>query len=207
MDLIKVLERQDGKPTCIGGLRGLAFSTSLKKYADENGYKILTRNPMHLKEFPNVYKYCNYDNLRGKIDKVYLIETDIHYAKLEDVIKEKVIGGFTSFPLELEQSIECPKEEQMSFNEKLVSNLKKEASNIMSKLTKVSEDNNFGTEKNLINILRNLADLINDYGWKFMYSEYTTTIEDKEVKQVAIWEQNSDGLIRNYKKWNVEINK
>lgn len=89
-----------------------------------------------------------------------------------------------------------------SFNDEMVENLKTEAKDIMNKLPNIREQH-LGSYKNLINILRDLARLIDDYGWKFMYSEHKTMYGD-EIPQLSIWEQNSDGQIRNHKVFNLK---
>jgi hypothetical protein len=57
---------------------------------------------------------------------------------------------------------------------------------------------------NKIKVIREVLDMINRYDWKTTYSEYTTSIDNQEVRQVAIWEQNSDRQIRNHKVWNIK---
>lgn len=57
---------------------------------------------------------------------------------------------------------------------------------------------------NELKTIREIMNLIDTYDWKLQYSEYKIKINNDElVKQVSIWEQNSDGQIRNYKSWNV----
>ena len=52
---------------------------------------------------------------------------------------------------------------------------------------------------NEIKMVKEILNLLEMYDWKIMHSEYCTG----EVKQVAIWEQNGEGLIRKHKVWNV----
>ena len=52
---------------------------------------------------------------------------------------------------------------------------------------------------NEIKMVKEILNLLEMYDWKLMYSEYHTG----EVKQIAIWEQNGEGLIRKHKIWNV----
>lgn len=52
---------------------------------------------------------------------------------------------------------------------------------------------------NEIKMVKEILNLLDMYDWKTMHSTYHTG----DVKQVAIWEQNGDGLIRNHKVWNV----
>lgn len=223
MNLIKVLEGQNGKPTCIGDLRGFGFSTalremcryinSLEQYEKYRNCKILTNNTELIKNFTNLYELCNIDAIRGK-STYYLIETDIDYKKLDDEVKEMVVGGFSSYPIkEYYESVDLNTNlfgnDKKSFNEEIVYNFKKEANDIMKKLPQIREDNlkkdnSFGNYKNLVNTLKEITNLISIYDWKFKYSEYTTVIDGEEVKQLCIWEQNSDGNIRNKKIWNIK---
>jgi len=67
---------------------------------------------------------------------------------------------------------------------------------------------------NEIKTLREILNLIDTYDWKPMHSEYTTNenidsgcanvIKYRSIKQVAVWEQNGEGQIRNHKVWNVK---
>lgn len=86
---------------------------------------------------------------------------------------------------------------------KVVLGLKKDLNILQDKMTKALESDNVGTyinlQKALVNSLNAIKELSNEY--ELMYSAYTTG-ENKQ-KQVAIWEQNSDGDIRNHKVWNV----
>jgi len=52
---------------------------------------------------------------------------------------------------------------------------------------------------NEIKMVKEILNLLEMYDWKLIHSEYHTG----EVKQVAVWEQNGEGLIRNHKVWNV----
>ena len=53
---------------------------------------------------------------------------------------------------------------------------------------------------NKIKIIKETLNILEMYDWKFMHSTYRTD----EGKQVAIWEQNGDGKIRNHKIWDVK---
>jgi len=52
---------------------------------------------------------------------------------------------------------------------------------------------------NEIKMIKEILNLLEMYDWKVMHSTYHTG----DVKQVAIWEQNGEGLIRKHKVWNV----
>jgi len=57
---------------------------------------------------------------------------------------------------------------------------------------------------NEIKMVKEILNLLEMYDWKLMYSNYSTTDnEGNWIKQVAVWEQNGDGMIRKHKIWNV----
>ena len=61
---------------------------------------------------------------------------------------------------------------------------------------------NNGKTREAIDVLRLLKDtlsLIKEYDWHLEYSEYETDYH----KEVAVWEQNHSGEIRNKKSWNI----
>ena len=82
---------------------------------------------------------------------------------------------------------------------------------LKSKLTNILFDNQgidilkssasqSGEILNKIKIIKETLNILEMYDWKFMHSTYRTD----EGKQVAIWEQNGDGKIRNHKIWDVK---
>lgn len=52
---------------------------------------------------------------------------------------------------------------------------------------------------NEIKVVKEIFALLDTYDWKLMHSEYAT----ENSNQVAIWEQNGDGQIRNHKVFNI----
>jgi hypothetical protein len=56
--------------------------------------------------------------------------------------------------------------------------------------------------------LRETLELISKYDWRLRYSEYYARVDtpngSKNQKQVAVWEQDNSGQIRNHKVWEVE---
>lgn len=80
--------------------------------------------------------------------------------------------------------------------EKIITKLKSSLYNYRYNL----RNNNPSETLNEVKVIREIMDLINRYDWKLMYSEYT--IDDK--KQIAIWEQNGEGQIRNHKTWDIK---
>lgn len=90
--------------------------------------------------------------------------------------------------------------------EQIVSDLKTDAEKIGKVLSHASE---FGNSADLnrypaaIKSLKETMSLIRDYDWKLKYSQYTTGTDAH--REVAIWEQNGQGEIRNHKRFSGEL--
>lgn len=96
--------------------------------------------------------------------------------------------------------METNKEQELSFNEKVVENLKKEIENLNSSLENCRKSENFSMYKNLINGYRDVVRLIQDLDWRFRHSEYGFKLENSNfIDAISIWEQNGDIQIRNQK--------
>lgn len=96
---------------------------------------------------------------------------------------------------------------EMNFNEQVVETLKNEEKMLRDKMHNELHNGNYSMYKQLINAYSEIIKLIKRYDWEFRYSEYLTQVDSEHYqKQVAIWEQNDDGQIRNHKVWNVEEN-
>jgi len=90
--------------------------------------------------------------------------------------------------------------EEKTFLQETVENLKAEARILNGKIAKARETGTEGTYKNLINALSEILRLIERYDWTRMYSEYRTD----GVKQVSVWLQNGDGIIKDHKIWEIK---
>lgn len=89
------------------------------------------------------------------------------------------------------------------FNE-IISSLKQDAIDLQKKFTASKNDNDVRARIDILRLLKDTLSLIKDYDWKLMYSEYETKgIEENSHKEIAIWEQNSEGNIRNHIVWEV----
>lgn len=86
------------------------------------------------------------------------------------------------------------------FIDKVLLNLKNEVGLLNNKIANTRNQENFGTYKNLIQAYSEILKLIERYDWQLKYSEYSID----EGKQVAVWEQNGEGNIRNHKVWNIK---
>lgn len=91
---------------------------------------------------------------------------------------------------------------------KIVSKLKSDIDVLLTKLSDSLTNGEFGTYKNLVSAIKGNLEIIKELSkddYELMYSQYSTTIDGMKIPQVAVWEQNSDGDIRNHKTWNVAI--
>ena len=129
----------------------------------------------------------------------------------DEVLLEKSFNG-SYFELgrylQLMNVIKWDKEkEKISLTEKVVKALDKDIDSLLDKLKASLDNNNFSNYKMFINNLKDTVNLKQSLDWKLLYSEYKTQVSGNDFqKQVAVWEQNGDGNIRNHKVWNVEEN-
>ena len=89
------------------------------------------------------------------------------------------------------------KNQEFSF-ESIVQKLKDDAVNLVDFLQKASKCNfssNLNAYPAAIKSLRETLSLIHEYDWNLQYSEYET----QGHKEIAVWEQNGQGQIRNHK--------
>ena len=84
------------------------------------------------------------------------------------------------------------------FNE-TVETLTKDASSLQQKFHKLQETGDIRASIDCLRLLKDTLSLIKEYDWHLEYSEYKTDGQ----RQVAVWEQNHCGDIRNHKIWNV----
>ena len=84
------------------------------------------------------------------------------------------------------------------FNE-TVKTLTDDVVSLQQKFHKLQEDNNIKGSIDCLRLLKDTLSLIKEYDWHLEYSEYKTDGK----KQVAVWEQNHCGDIKNHKIWDV----
>jgi hypothetical protein len=100
--------------------------------------------------------------------------------------------------------------ENKNFYDEIVKSLKEESGKLNKKLTTINNNNgDYNSYIAILKSLRETLDLIHKYDWHLSYSEYYVLDDnDKQIKQISIWEQNYDNDIRNHKFWNVgsEVN-
>lgn len=88
------------------------------------------------------------------------------------------------------------------FNE-TVETLTKDATSLQQKFHKLQETGDIRASIDCLRLLKDTLSLIKEYDWHLEYSEYKTDGQ----RQVAVWEQNHCGDIRNHKIWDVSNKK
>ena len=88
----------------------------------------------------------------------------------------------------------------------VVSSLKQDAIDLQRRFTNAKNASDYRTSIDILRLLKDTLNLIKEYDWKLMFSEYETGLYTNGTlkKQVAIWEQNSEGNIRNHKVWDID---
>lgn len=153
--------------------------------------KVLLKSEIELKNF--------IDNMKE------LCGADVKFENHICITSKKETNGFTLVSRSGKNlRFDIVVEDNQNYNEKLfieqrVNNLKEEAKLLDNIIAKTREKCDYGTYKNIINAYSEILRLIEKYDWELKYSEYKTD----EKRQVAIWEQNGDGIIRNHKKWDI----
>lgn len=180
----------------------------------ETGFEDLLRK-MDVPYIANVYNSCSsiggymriilsmpqYKGLRFK-DSVFSCNDHIEMrSEITDDINKSTISyrndGVIDFKVQKVDIIEI---------------LDEEIDHLIRKFKQAREENNIGTFKNLFLAFKEVYNMRKEEledDWKLMYSEYSTggRIDNTGSyikKQVAIWQQNSKGQVRNHKVWNVE---
>ena len=95
---------------------------------------------------------------------------------------------------------------EVNFYDDIVNNLKQEAKHLNNRLTRFRDNNEMQSYIATLKSLRETLDLIKKYDWNLMYSEYgVENINNQLVTEIAVWEQNHDGQIRNHKVWRTDV--
>lgn len=81
--------------------------------------------------------------------------------------------------------------------EETVETLTNDVLSLQQKFHRAQEKGDIQACINCLRLLKDTLSLIKEYDWELKYSEYKTD----EHKEVAVWEQNHSGEIRNHKKW------
>ena len=96
---------------------------------------------------------------------------------------------------------------ETNFYENIIKNLKNEAEKLNSKLEKIRDNYDMNLYIATLKSLKEILNLIKEYDWKLMYSEYGIPDDDgiEIKKQVSVWEQDHSNNIRNHKVWDIKI--
>lgn len=87
--------------------------------------------------------------------------------------------------------------------EETVNTLTNDAMSLQQKFHKLQESGDIRASIDCLRLLKDTLSLIKEYDWHLEYSEYKTDGH----REVAVWEQNHSGEIRNHKKWDVSSKK
>lgn len=90
-----------------------------------------------------------------------------------------------------------------NFYEGIVKTLKTETNNLVGKLGKVEHNNDFNNYLGIIKSLKATLELVSDYDWHDMHTVYQAKMPNEEnyKDMISIWEQNSNGEIRNHERY------
>lgn len=127
----------------------------------------------------------------------YFIHKDNLLAHGEIVLSDDELESTKKIDAMLIKLAECT---NTDFSFEVVKNLKAEIKSLNGILKSKRESTDFGTYKNIINAYSEVLRLIDKYEWKQMCSVYkipNANGSGEFVDMISIWEQNSEGQIRN----------
>lgn len=188
----------------IGDMRGIGITTALIEFCKMNGYTLIVPN-LHmesmLKEKYNCNLIISQSNIRQLLDgERCIVDTgvDLNSVRLSCNVIGGIIdlNGYKKYGDDLNVNIKNNKSG-------IIDVLDNEIQQLISKIKKAREDENWGTYKNLILSLGEVMRLKQkerENDWHLMYSEN----ESNNGKQIVVWEENGDMIIRAKKIWNVK---
>lgn len=159
----------------------------------------------------------NIDNFREKnLTNVTKIICDQEFFRelvdFPNMILKNHIYYYKNIPITIDENLKYKTckllyENNNNFYNDIVENLKKEARALNNKLEVIrnrTDREDFNTYISVLKSLRETLNLINEYDWKLMYSEYEVINDDNtKQKQVSIWYANHDKQIKDHKYWNI----
>jgi len=190
------------------GIRAIGKTSALIEFAKKNGYGVIVCSKLIAQNFREQYEY----------NAIYSFDNNLIHTKNividEGVLKEdfrgaslKIITGYQkgkNLSIDDEIIISPTKQDKKNYYDGIVQCLKKEAQTLSLKL--LNESGIGGTQTQCASIrimilksLRETLSLIKQYDWQLQYSEYTTD----GIKQVATWEQNNEGEIKNHEVYDI----
>jgi len=164
----------------------------------------------------------NMDNFRGRdLKNVIKIVCDQEFFRelvdFPNMVLKDNMYYYKGIPISIDENLKyktCEllyKKNNNNFYDGIVSNLKQEAKHLNERLTKFRNNSDMNGYIATLKSLRETLDLIKKYDWQLMYSEYGV-VDDKDdsilksyITEIAVWEQNNEGNIKNYKVWKTNI--
>lgn len=84
---------------------------------------------------------------------------------------------------------------KIEFNKPLLEALQNEQTQLLNKLAKIRQEDNYGTYKNIIMALSEVTRLIEKESWRDMYSHYQLRNDDFEFEEViSTWKQKGEDI-------------
>jgi len=164
----------------------------------------------------------NIDNFRGRdLKNVMKIICDKEFFEelvdFPNIIMKDDIYYYKGIPISIDENLkhktcELVYKNDNNFYDDIVANLKQEAKYLNDRLTRFRNNNEMNGYIATLKSLRETLDLIKKYDWQLMYSEYDIEYKscldgkDKISREIAVWEQNHEGSIRNHNKWKIISN-
>lgn len=82
--------------------------------------------------------------------------------------------------------------------------LESDLESLMKKRTQMITNNDYKSSIEVTRVIKETLSLLETYGWQQMYSIYEIPDEINHgdfIDMIAVWEQNSEGQIRNHRKF------
>lgn len=194
-------------------VRGIGKTRTLYNLAKKFGGIILVHsNADSLNLTYRTDLFFNYKafSIRGLPSSRYFIDEYVPFYELDESIKKFTVFGYINDEYEDNHKLINNIDNIDDINLIIVKSLKENVIQLNDKLAKTIKDDNIGTYKNTLIALGSTLKMIEEYEnsdkYELKFSEYITTKNGKETKQVSVWEQNKNGNIRNHKVWDIYEN-
>ena len=192
------------------GIRAIGKTSVLIEFAKKNGYGVIVYSKFIAQSFRERYEYnkiYSSDSILSTIDTKNIVIDEGVPTENFPGSSLKIITGYQrseNLSIDDEIIISPTKQDKKNFYDGIVQCLKKEAQTLSLKLLNESGTGGNNTQCASIRImilksLRETLSLIKQYDWQLQYSEYTTD----GIKQVATWEQNNEGEIKNHEVYDI----
>jgi len=194
------------------GIRAIGKTSVLIEFAKKNGYGVIVYSKFIAQSFRERYEYnkiYSSDSILSTIDTKNIVIDEGVPTENFPGSSLKIITGYQrskNLSIDDEIIISPTKQDNKNFYDEIVKGLKLEAQTLSLKLLNGNGIGGNNTQCASIRImilkaLRETLSLIKQYDWQLQYSEYTTD----GIKQVATWEQNNEGEIKDHKIYNIRI--